>query len=116
MVLAQGRPGGAMVLWDFDGTLASTSGDVWGFLAYAAAKRDRRFPFGFEDDDENLALPMSEYSRASCPRPTPRTSRDSNATFAFTTGRSAPIRARSSIRASNRCSSSSARAASRTAS
>ena len=71
MVLAQGRPGGAMVLWDFDGTLASTSGDVWGSLAYAAAKRDRRFPFGFEDDDENLALPMSEIFASLLPAPDP---------------------------------------------
>ncbi|MFR3274560.1 MAG: HAD family hydrolase [Collinsella phocaeensis] len=60
-----------MVLWDFDGTLASTSGDVWGSLAYAAAKRDRRFPFGFEDDDENLALPMSEIFASLLPAPDP---------------------------------------------
>lgn len=60
-----------LVLWDFDGTLASTSGDVWGSLEYAAAKRGRRFPAGFEDDDANLALPMGELFASLVPAPDP---------------------------------------------
>ena len=61
----------AMVLWDFDGTLASTSGDVWGSLNYAAQKRHRSFPFGFEDDDEHLAWPMATLFASLVPAPDP---------------------------------------------
>lgn len=61
----------AMVLWDFDGTLASTSGDVWGSLNYAAQKRHRSFPFGFEDDDEHLAWPMAALFASLVPAPDP---------------------------------------------
>lgn len=58
-----------LVLWDFDGTLASTSGDVWGSLEYAASKRRRRFPVDFVDHDENLALSTAELYSLLVPTP-----------------------------------------------
>ena len=61
MVLADGAD---LVVWDFDGTLADTQGDVWGSLRYAAGRMGRRFSAGFEDDDEHLALPMGQIMAA----------------------------------------------------
>lgn len=63
--------GAGLVLWDFDGTLASTSQDVWGSLRFAAEKRALRFPQGFEDDDNNLALTVAELYGLLVPEPDP---------------------------------------------
>ena len=49
-----------LVLWDFDGTLADTSKDVWVSLRYAAARCNSTFAVSFEADDANLALAVSE--------------------------------------------------------
>lgn len=53
-----------LVVWDFDGTLADTQGDVWESLRYAANRMGRCFPAGFEDDGEHLALSMSQIMKA----------------------------------------------------
>lgn len=53
-----------LVVWDFDGTIADTQGDVWDSLRYAANRMGRCFPPGFEDDNEHLALPMGQIMRA----------------------------------------------------
>ena len=60
-----------VVLWDFDGTLANTSGDVWGSLRYAAGRRGGSFVGGFDERDENLALPMDVIYASLCPPPDP---------------------------------------------
>ncbi len=65
------KPGIELVLWDFDGTLAYTSGDVWGSLCYAAERICCRFVDGFEDDDVNLSLPMERIYASLVPRPDP---------------------------------------------
>lgn len=53
-----------LVVWDFDGTLADTQGDVWESLRYAANRMGRCFPVGFEGDDEHLALSMGQIMKA----------------------------------------------------
>lgn len=60
-----------VVLWDFDGTLADTSRDVWGSLHYAARRRGASFPAGFDEDDENLGLPMEAIYGSLRPSPDP---------------------------------------------
>ncbi|WP_298578221.1 HAD family hydrolase [uncultured Olegusella sp.] len=52
--------GYGLVLWDFDGTLADTSKDVWVSLRYAAARCNSAFAASFEANGANLALPVSE--------------------------------------------------------
>ena len=53
-----------LVVWDFDGTIADTQGDVWDSLRYAANRMARCFSPGFEDDSEHLALSMGQIMRA----------------------------------------------------
>ena len=49
-----------LVLWDFDGTLADTSDDVWASLQYAAGRCGGVLQDGFVSDRSNLALPVRE--------------------------------------------------------
>lgn len=48
------------ILWDFDGTLAYTSKDVWHSLEYAAGKCGGKLPKDFIINDSNLGKPMKE--------------------------------------------------------
>lgn len=48
------------ILWDFDGTLAYTSKDVWNSLEYSAMKCGGKLPKNFISNDSNLGKPMKE--------------------------------------------------------
>ncbi|PLS25445.1 HAD family hydrolase [Bifidobacterium imperatoris] len=48
------------VLWDFDGTLADTSHDVWASLVYAAQRSGGVMEDSYMRDDANLADSMAE--------------------------------------------------------
>ena len=85
------KPGIELVLWDFDGTLAYTSGDVWGSLCYAAERIGCRFVDGFEDDDVNLSLPMERIYASLVPRPDPSGLESFDQDVTRHTARSAPI-------------------------
>ncbi|MDY2777876.1 MAG: HAD family hydrolase [Collinsella sp.] len=54
----ESAPPWRIVLWDFDGTLADTSGDVWASVGYAAQKFGSELPVEFTEVGSNLALPM----------------------------------------------------------
>lgn len=57
------------ILWDFDGTLAYTSRDVWHSLEYAADQCGGRLPQDFLSNDSNLALPMQKIFKRVYPAP-----------------------------------------------
>lgn len=48
------------ILWDFDGTLAYTSKDVWNSLEYAAGICGGKLPKDFIGNDSHLGKPMKE--------------------------------------------------------
>lgn len=56
------------VLWDFDGTLADTAGDVWSSLDYAANRCGGALPADFKINS-NLSLPMGQIYAKVCPYP-----------------------------------------------
>ena len=60
-----------MVLWDFDGTLADSSSDVWRSLVYAASLEGGEFPAAFMQDNSNLSAPMRTIFNHVNPRPSP---------------------------------------------
>lgn len=60
-----------MVLWDFDGTLADSSDDVWCSLAYAAGLEGGGFSAAFMQDDNNLSASMKTIFDHVNPHPDP---------------------------------------------
>ncbi|KAB7789119.1 HAD family hydrolase [Bifidobacterium cebidarum] len=58
-----------MVLWDFDGTLADTAGDVWRSLDYAAKLCGGSLPETYKNDAAHLGEPMSDIFRRIEPFP-----------------------------------------------
>lgn len=57
------------VLWDFDGTLAYTSADVWLSLEYAADQLGGHIDETFRQNDSNLAKPIYEIFQQVTPFP-----------------------------------------------
>ena len=58
-----------VILWDFDGTLVSSQGDVWASLAYAAAQLGGSLPEGYASDPRNLADSIGSIFRRVTPFP-----------------------------------------------
>lgn len=58
-----------LVLWDFDGTLADTSLDVWGSLAFAAERCGGRLPAEIVRDNSHLGKPIGTLFRFIDPFP-----------------------------------------------
>ena len=58
-----------VVLWDFDGTLAYTSADVWTSLIYAAGQCNGALPVAYMEDDSNLGKSVKEIFREITPYP-----------------------------------------------
>lgn len=49
-----------MIIWDFDGTIADSSKDVWTSLYYAAEKMGGKIRDNFSADDQNLSLDIKD--------------------------------------------------------
>lgn len=58
-----------MVIWDFDGTLADTSRDVWESLMWAAERCGAALPEDFMSDDANLGKSVHDIFRHLIPFP-----------------------------------------------
>ena len=56
------------IIFDFDGTLADSSEDVWRSIDAAAQALSCRIPKSFRSDPRNLALSQQEIFKAICPR------------------------------------------------
>lgn len=58
-----------LILWDFDGTLADTAGDVWHSLSHAARAMGGALPEEWTHDPTKLALSVGELYRGVTPYP-----------------------------------------------
>ncbi len=58
-----------LILWDFDGTIASTSEDVWRSINYAACACGSKLPEGFISNSSNLSKSTLEIFKCLIPYP-----------------------------------------------